>query len=209
MTRRFTSLTGIAVPLLIDNINTDQITPAPTTRGLNPDYRGAWFARWRLDPDGKEIRGFVLNEARFRDAQILVVGRNFGCGSARESAVRAMVARGVRCIIARSFADLYRANCIQNGVLPIAFPGDAVARFEQLVTEVDGRAPFTVDLGAQAVIGPAGERFAFSLDEADRTSLLGGRDDIAITLEHAGDIDQWERQTAATSPWLQAICRQG
>jgi 3-isopropylmalate/(R)-2-methylmalate dehydratase small subunit len=202
--RPFNAVTGIAAPLLIDDINTDQITPAPTTRGLNPDYHAAWFAHWRLDPEGREVAGFVLNEPRYRDASILVVGRNFGCGSARESAVWAMMARGIRCIIARSFAPFYRANCIQNGVLPIVLT-DRAEQFERLVQETAGRAPFTLDLQAETITTPAGEQFQFAIEPADRASLLAGLDDISATLKHAEDIARWEQDARTACPWMQAI----
>jgi len=201
----FTSLAGIAAPLLVDDINTDQITPAQASRSLHPDYAAAWFSRWRLDPDGNEIDGFVLNRSEYHGVPILVVGRNFGCGSAREGAVWAMVARGVRCIVARSFADLYRANCIQNGVLPIVLADADQQRFETLVQDIAGRAPFTIDLQARRVIGPGHQIFTFDIDAAERTMLLEGLDDIGLSLTHSAAINDWERDVAARQAWLQAI----
>ncbi len=205
MTQPFTIVTGIAAPLLLDDVNTDQITPAQASRSLHPDYAAAWFSRWRLDAQGNAVPDFVLNKPHYRDAAILVTGENFGCGSAREGAVWAMVARGIRCIVARSFADFYRANCIQNGVLPVVLAGDAMPRFETLVQDVAGRAPFTVDLQAQRVTGPGDQHFGFAIDAAERTLLLEGLDDIGLSLKHKTEIDRWERKTASEQPWLQAI----
>ena len=202
-----TTLIGIAAPLLIDDINTDQITPAQASRSLHPDYAAAWFSRWRIDANGNEIADFVLNKQEYRGASILVAGRNFGCGSAREGAVWAMVARGVRCIIARSFADLYRANCIQNGVLPVVLPDVDQQRLEILVQDTAARAPFTIDLQTQHIIGPDAQTFTFDIDTAERTMLLKGLDDIGLSLTHAAEIDRWERETVSEQPWLQTIPR--
>src|SRR5687767_12124587 len=112
----FTTLTGIAAPMLQDDINTDQIAPVQATR-LGRDDRGLLFQRARRREDGSEDPDFVLNRPQFREARILVAGHNFGCGSSREGAVWTMLANGIRCIVARSFADIYRENCLQNGLL--------------------------------------------------------------------------------------------
>ncbi|HWL03711.1 MAG TPA: 3-isopropylmalate dehydratase small subunit [Xanthobacteraceae bacterium] len=201
----FTTLTGIAIPLLIDDINTDQITPAQARRSLHPDYHAAWFSRWRLDEAGNEIADCVLNAPQYRGAPILVTGRNFGCGSAREGAAWAMVARGIRCIVARSFSDFYRANCVQNGILPVTLDQVDMAALERAVTEASGTHPVTVDLEGQAVISPDGERFSFTMDPAERMMLLEGLDDIGLTMKHMSDITGWEQRTAEEQPWLQAI----
>src|SRR5277367_4571807 len=136
----FTTLTGVAVPLLADDINTDQITPVH--RDLHPDYGKLLFQRKRKQADGTDDPDFALNKPQFRGAKILVAGENFGCGSSRESAVWAFVAVGIRCLVARSFADIYRDNCLKNGVLPVVLStGDAEA-FEALVVKTDGAASF-------------------------------------------------------------------
>ncbi len=199
----FTTFEGIVAPLLRDNINTDQITPAQPTRNLYPDYAAAWFSRWRLDTSGKEIADFVLNRPEYRAASILVVGHNFGCGSAREGAAWAMVARGIRCIIGRGFAEFYRANCIQNGVLPIVLASNDAEKFATLVERVAGKAKFCIDLGAQTIAAPDGDVFHFDISAADRMMLLEGWDDIDLSLKHADAIDRWERHIAAREPWLQ------
>jgi 3-isopropylmalate/(R)-2-methylmalate dehydratase small subunit len=194
----FTSHTGIAVPFLKDDVNTDQIAPVQAMRALKPDYKALLFMRARgEDPN------FVLNQPQFRSPGILVTGNNFGAGSSREAAVWGMLANNIRVIVARSFADIYRENCLQNGLPPIVLaPPDADA-FAQRVIAVNGSAPFTVDLPAQRISGPGGPDISFELPEADRMRLLEGLDDIGLTLKHRDDIVSWEKQMAAAQPWLQ------
>ena len=131
----FTNHTGIAAPLLLDDINTDQIAPILQSRGLKDDYRVVLFNRARWHEDGSENPDFVLNKPQFRAAGILVTGQNFGAGSSRESAVWSMLANNIRVVVAKSFADIYRENCLQNGVLPVVLgPEDAdafIARWSQ------------------------------------------------------------------------------
>jgi 3-isopropylmalate/(R)-2-methylmalate dehydratase small subunit len=196
--RPFTTHTGIAVPLIKDDINTDQIAPVQAMRALKPDYKALLFMRARSeDPD------FVLNQPQFRSPGILVTGNNFGAGSSREAAVWGMLANNIRVIVARSFADIYRENCLQNGLLPIVLaPADSDA-FEQRVVAANGSAPFTVDLPAQRISGPGGPNIGFDLPAADRMRLLEGLDDIGVTLKHRDDIVSWEKQMAAAQPWLQ------
>jgi 3-isopropylmalate dehydratase small subunit len=197
----FTTLTGVAVPLLQDDINTDQITPI--NRNMNPDYAALLFAHARKLPDGRDDPDFPLNKPQFRAPSILVTGRNFGCGSSREGAVWAMIATGIRCIVARGFADIYRENCLQNGLLPVELkPADRDA-FEARVCAADGAAPFTVDLRARSISGPGGPDLLFELPPADRMRLIEGLDDIGLTLMHAQDIAAWEERTAGEQPWLQ------
>jgi 3-isopropylmalate/(R)-2-methylmalate dehydratase small subunit len=197
----FTTLTGVAVPLLQDDINTDQITPI--NRNMNPDWAALLFANARKRPDGSDDPNFSLNQPQFRKPSILVTGRNFGCGSSREGAVWAMIATGIRCIVARSFADIYRENCLQNGLLPVELaPADSTA-FEARVRAADGAAPFTVDLQTQRISGPGGPDLAFEMPPADRMRLIEGLDDIGLTLKHAPDIAAWEKRMGSAHPWLQ------
>jgi len=199
----FTSHTGIAVPLLKDDVNTDQIAPVQSMRQLKPDYRALLFTRARRRDDGSEDPDFVLNKPQFKEPGILVTGHNFGAGSSREAAVWGMLANNIRVIVARSFADIYRENCLQNGLLPIVLAMPEAAAFEQRVVAVNGAAPFTVDLESQRITGPAGTDIAFDLPAADRMRLLEGLDDIGLTLKHADEIVNWERRIAADQPWLQ------
>jgi 3-isopropylmalate/(R)-2-methylmalate dehydratase small subunit len=200
----FTRHTGIAAPLIKDDINTDQIAPIRHSRGLKEDYRAMLFHRARRREDGTENPDFVLNKPQFRSAGLLVTGQNFGAGSSRESAVWSMLANGVRVIVAKSFADIYRENCLQNGLLPVVLAGDVADAFIARVVEVDGKAPFTVDLVAQRISGPGGEDVAFEIAAADRTRLLEGLDDIGLTLKHVDEIVNWERRAQAAQPWLQS-----
>jgi 3-isopropylmalate dehydratase small subunit len=199
--RPFTVLTGIVAPLLGDDINTDQI--APVDRNLDPDYAALLFRRARKLPDGSTDPDFPLNKPQFRNAAILATGRNFGCGSSRESAVWAMLAAGIGCIVANSFADLYRENCLQNGLLPIELDPAEAERFAARVVAADGAAAFTVDLVAQRIAGPGGGDLAFAIPPADRTRLLEGLDDIGLTLKHADEIAAWEERMRKEQPWLQ------
>jgi 3-isopropylmalate/(R)-2-methylmalate dehydratase small subunit len=197
----FTRHTGIAVPLLRDDINTDQIAPM---RALKPDYKTMLFARARLRADGRETPDFVLNQPQFRAPGILVTGHNFGAGSSRESAVWSMLANNIRVIVAKSFADIYRENCLQNGLLPLVLePTDADAFIARVVV-VNGSEPFTVDLETQTVSGPGGGDVTFDIPAADRMRLLEGLDDIGLTLKHTEEIAAWEKRMTAAQPWLQS-----
>ncbi len=199
----FTAHTGIAVPLIKDDVNTDQIAPVQAMRALKPDYKALLFMRARRRDDGSEDADFVLNQPQFREPGILVTGHNFGAGSSREAAVWGMLANNIRVIVARSFADIYRENCLQNGLLPIVLgPQDAEA-FEQRVLAVNGSAPFTVDLQAQRITCPDGAEITFDIPSADRMRLLEGLDDIGFTLKHADEIVAFEKRMAAAQPWLQ------
>jgi 3-isopropylmalate/(R)-2-methylmalate dehydratase small subunit len=194
----FTSHTAIAAPLLKDDVNTDQIAPILNTRSLREDYKAMLFHRARSeDPD------FVLNKPQFRNAGILVTGNNFGAGSSRESAVWSMLANGIRVIVAKSFADIYRENCLQNGLLPIVLGAGEADAFAARVVAVNGAAAFTVDLVAPHISGPDGADIAFDIAPADRMRLLEGLDDIGLTLKHMNDIASWEQRAAAAQPWLQ------
>jgi len=198
----FTSHTGIAAPLIKDDINTDQIAPILHSRGLEEDYRAMLFHRARRREDGSEDPNFVLNKPQFRNAGILVTGENFGAGSSRESAVWSMLANGIRVIVAKSFADIYRENCLQNGVLPVMLGAELGDEFIARVVAVDGQAPFTVDLVTQRISGPDSD-VGFEIPAADRTRLLEGLDDIGLTLKHAEEIVSWEQAAQATQSWLQ------
>jgi 3-isopropylmalate/(R)-2-methylmalate dehydratase small subunit len=199
----FSNHTGIAAPLLKDDVNTDQIAPVLHSRGLKEDYKAMLFYRARQRDDGSEDPDFVLNKPQFRNAGILVTGNNFGAGSSRETAVWSMLANNIRVIIAKSFADIYRENCLQNGLLPIVLEPGVADAFAARVIAVDGAAPFTVDLVSQRISGPGGADVAFDIAAADRTRLLEGLDDIGLTLKHMNEIVSWEQRAAAAQSWLQ------
>jgi 3-isopropylmalate/(R)-2-methylmalate dehydratase small subunit len=193
----FARLSGVAAPLLMDDINTDQISPATTA--FAPDYAALLFARWRTEPD------FVLNREQFQRARILVARRNFGCGSSRESAVWALAAFGIRCVVARSFGDMFRDNVLKNGLLPVTLDDPTADEFEREVVAADGRETFTVNLETQSIACPSGWVFHFPILPADRNALLRGLDDIGLTLEHGKEIEQWEQRMRATAPWAQSL----
>jgi 3-isopropylmalate/(R)-2-methylmalate dehydratase small subunit len=199
----FSNHTGIAAPMLKDDINTDQIAPVLHSRDLKEDYKAMLFHRARRREDGSEDSNFVLNKPQFRNAGILVTGNNFGAGSSRETAVWSMLANNIRVIIAKSFADIYRENCLQNGLLPIVLEPGVADAFAARVIAVDGAAPFTVDLVSQRISGPGGADVAFDIAAADRTRLLEGLDDIGLTLKHMNEIVSWEQRAAAAQSWLQ------
>ncbi len=200
---KFTRITGVAVPLFEDDVNTDQIAPVGGGPRLDQNYAEVLFSNRRNLPDGTPDPDFVFNWPQYRAPSILVTGRNFGCGSSRESAVWAMTATGVRCIVARSFADIYRENCLQNGVLPVTLATTDADALEALVAKADGAATFTADLDAQRITAPDGTQFAFDLPPADRMRLLEGLDDIGLSLKLDADIAAWERRTADAMPWMQ------
>jgi 3-isopropylmalate dehydratase small subunit len=199
----FATHTGIAAPLLVDDMNTDQIAPFLPSRSLKDDYKVMLFHRARFREDGSELPDFVLNKPQFRNAGILVTGHNFGAGSSRESAVWSMLANNIRVIVAKSFADIYRENCLQNGLLPIVLKADMADAFIARIVAVDGKGTFTVDLVTQRIAGPGGPDVAFEIPAADRTRLLEGLDDIGMTMKHVDEIAIWEQQAAAAQPWLQ------
>lgn len=200
----FTTLTGIAAPLLRDDVNTDQICPVLPLRVLDPDYAAQLFARLRKAPDGRET-DFVLNQPQYRSARILVAGRNFGCGSARESAAWAMEAFGIRCIVARSFAELFRNNCLSNGILPVTLNDEEMDAFAAGVAAANGSAPFTVDLTTQNIACPDDSVIPFEISSADRNALLQVHDEVGLTLQNAADISAWEQRCRETQPWLQSL----
>jgi 3-isopropylmalate dehydratase small subunit len=189
---------GIAVPLLKDDINTDQVAPVQAMREMKPDYKKMLFMRARME-DPK----FVLNKLQFQNPGILVTGHNFGAGSSREAAVWGMLANNIRVIVAKSFADIYRENCLQNGLQPVVLGPGEVDAFIARVVAVNGAAPFTVDLEKQTISGAGGPDIRFDIAAADRTRLLEGLDDIGLTLKHTDEIVSWEKRVAASQPWLQ------
>jgi 3-isopropylmalate/(R)-2-methylmalate dehydratase small subunit len=205
--KAFSTLTGIAVPFLEDDVNTDQIAPIPTKRSLKPDYREMFFYRARRLPNDTLDPDHVFNRPQFATPSILVAGRNFGCGSSREGAVWTMQAVGINVLIARSIADLYRENCLQNGLLPIELPDYLASEIERRVIAVDGRAPFHVDLISQTISGPGGDDIHFEISAADRMRLLEGLDDIGLSLKHESAIAAFEENMKQRSPWLQRALR--
>ncbi len=194
--RRFQTLDGVAALLDQDNIDTDQMLPASFMRGADPDYAAGLFALWRRDP------AFVLSRPGWERASILVAGANFGCGSTREHACWALDAFGIRVLVAPSFGEVFRDNCVKNGILPIAGPNDGL---RGLLRATPGPAVLRVDLAAQAVTGPDGFAMAFDLPPADKTALLEGLDEIGMTLQREAEITAWEGAQRIARPWRQTL----
>jgi 3-isopropylmalate dehydratase small subunit len=200
----FQSVTGSAIPLLADDINTDQIIPSAFLKQLDADLSKGLLAYMRRQPDGQRNADFVLEKPQYQGAPILVTGRNFGCGSSREHAVWALTAFGIRCVIGPEPAEFFRENCLKNGVLPVALNDADMAALTRSVSAIDGMQPFTVDLQACRIVAPDGTAWEFSLAEHERSALLEGLDDIGLTLKHRAAIEAWEARTAAARPFMQA-----
>ena len=201
----FTTLTGVAAPLPIANVDTDKIIPARFLKTLTRTGLGkALFDGLRYDETGAERPEFVLNRPPFRQAEILIALDNFGCGSSREHAPWALADFGIRCVIAPSFADIFYNNCFKNGLLPVVLPR---AVCEQLMqdTELGSNARVTVDLERQVVVRANGEEIAFEVDPGRRKALLNGLDEIAETLTQDAAITRFETGRAAREPWRPAI----
>ena len=197
---KFTRLTGIAAPLDIINVDTDMIIPKQFLKTIQRSGLGKnLFDEMRYTPDGAEIADFVLNQAAYREAQILVAGDNFGCGSSREHAPWALLDFGIRCIIAPSFADIFYNNCFKNGILPIVLPQEQV---DKLMDDAKrgANATISVDLDAQTIQGPDGGSISFEVDAFRKTCLMEGLDDIGLTLQKGAAIDDYEAKLAS-EPW--------
>jgi len=199
---KFTTLRGIAAPLPMINVDTDMIIPKQFLKTIKRTGLGKnLFDEMRYNPDGTEKPDFVLNKPAYRNAQILVAGDNFGCGSSREHAPWALLDFGIRCIIAPSFADIFYNNCFKNGILPIALPQ---AEVDKLMDDAErgSNAIVTVDLEAQEITGPDGGRIRFEIDPFRKHCLLNGLDDIGLTLEKAAAIESFESGNRNSQPWL-------
>ena len=199
---KFTTLTGIAAPMPLVNIDTDMIIPKQFLKTIKRSGLGVnLFDEMRYDDDGNEIPDFVLNQPAYREAEIIVAGENFGCGSSREHAPWALKDFGIKSVVSTSFADIFYNNCFKNGILPIVLPADAV---EILMKDAEkgANARMTVDLENQTVTSSDGQSFSFELDPFKKHCLMEGLDDIGLTLEKAASIDAYEAKLGQTMPWL-------
>lgn len=198
----FTKLTAVAAPLDMANIDTDKIIPARFLRKLRgPGYEHLLFRDIRFDADGNEKPGFVLNQAPYRNAKILVAGANFGCGSSREAAVYVMYDYGIRSVIAPSFGDIHYGNELQNGMLPVTLPDEICQKLRQELHDQPG-AQITVDLESQSVTGPDGATCRFDIDPSHRERLLKGLDDIGLVMQNVKEIEAFEKRHHSELPWL-------
>ena len=199
---KFEKLTGIAAPMPLVNIDTDMIIPKQFLKTIKRSGLGVnLFDEMRYDNDGNEIPDFVLNQPQYREAEILVAGDNFGCGSSREHAPWAIKDFGIRCVISTSFADIFYNNCFKNGILPIILPED---QRDALMNDAEkgSNARITVDLENQVITSSDGEQFSFEIDPFRKHCLMEGLDDIGLTMEKAASIDAFEAQAAQSRPWV-------
>jgi len=200
---KFTKLTGIAAPMPLVNIDTDMIIPKQFLKTIKRTGLGVnLFDEMRFDREGNENPDFVLNKPAYRNAQILVAGDNFGCGSSREHAPWALLDFGIRCVISTSFADIFYNNCFKNGILPIALPQEDV---DKLMDDAErgANAVVTVDLESQTITGPDGGSISFEVDEFKKHCLLNGLDDIGLTIANAASsIDAYEAKAGQERPWV-------
>ena len=199
---KFTHLSGIAAPMPLVNIDTDMIIPKQFLKTIKRSGLGGnLFDEMRYDRQGNEIADFVLNKPAYRDAQILVAGDNFGCGSSREHAPWALADFGIKVIVSTSFADIFFNNSFKNGMLPIVLPQEQVDLLMK-DAEKGANARMTVDLEAQEITTSDGAVVKFEVDAFRKHCLLNGLDDIGLTLEKVSAIDTFEGQAAQARPWV-------
>jgi len=198
---KFQKLSGVAAPMPLVNIDTDMIIPKVFLKTIKRSGLGVnLFDEMRYDRQGNEIPDFVLNKPQYRDAQILVAGDNFGCGSSREHAPWAIADFGIKCVISTSFADIFFNNCFKNGILPIVLPQEKVDLLMK-DAEKGANARMEVDLEEQTITTSDGEVIKFDVDAFKKHCLLNGLDDIGLTMEKASAIDAYEAKLAASQPW--------
>ncbi len=209
--QKFEKLTGLVVPLDRSNVDTDAIIPKQFLKsihrtGFGPNLFDAWryldHGELGMDNSKRPLNpDFVLNDERYRGAQILIARANFGCGSSREHAVWALQDYGIRAVVAPSFADIFYNNCFKNGMLPVVLEENAM---DQLFKETEARPGYSldIDLPAQTVTTPDGDVFKFNVDGFRKRCLLDGLDDIGLTLQHRQDIEAYEQRRRSETPWL-------
>jgi 3-isopropylmalate/(R)-2-methylmalate dehydratase small subunit len=199
---KFTSLTGVAAPLEITNVDTDMIIPKQYLKTIKRTGLGSGlFAEMRYKDDGSENPDFVLNKPAYRNAKILVAGDNFGCGSSREHAPWALLDFGIRCVISTSFADIFYNNCFKNGILPVVVSAEDLAKLMDDAKR-GANATVSIDLGAQDIRGPDGGVIRFDIDLFRKHCLLNGLDDIGLTLKKSPHIEAFEQKSTAERFWL-------
>ncbi|GGD22178.1 3-isopropylmalate dehydratase small subunit [Sinisalibacter lacisalsi] len=198
----FKKLTGIAAPMPLVNIDTDMIIPKQFLKTIKRSGLGVnLFDEMRYDAEGNEIPDFVLNKPQYREAEILVAGDNFGCGSSREHAPWALKDFGIKAVISTSFADIFFNNCFKNGILPIVLPREQV---DLLMSDAEkgANARMTVDLENQLITTSDGVEIPFEVDSFRKHCLLNGLDDIGLTFEKKAAIDTFEEKAAQERPWV-------
>ena len=199
--KKFDTLTAVAAPLPLINVDTDMIIPARFLKTIKRTGLGkSLFYTLRYDEDGGEREDFVLNKLAYKDAEILVTGNNFGCGSSREHAPWALDDFGIRCVIAPDFADIFYSNSFKNGILLIKLPQEDVDKLME-GAERGANATVTVDLENQEIKSPDGEVIPFDVDPFKKYCLLNGLDDIGLSLEKEDKINAFEEKQKASQPW--------
>ena len=199
---KFKTVEGVAAPMPLINIDTDMIIPKQFLKTIKRSGLGIHaFSEMRYHEDGTENPEFILNQAGYRNAKIIVAGDNFGCGSSREHAPWAIGDLGIKVIISTSFADIFYGNCFKNGILPIKLPQDKV---DLLMDDArrGANATMTIDLENQEIKGPDGGVIKFEIDAFKKQCLLEGLDDIGQTMQKEKSIDAFEKQMATSVPWI-------
>jgi 3-isopropylmalate/(R)-2-methylmalate dehydratase small subunit len=204
MPKPFDKLTAIAAPIMRSNIDTDVIIRIERLVGNNiRGTLGKWaFGSLRYLPDGSENSAFILNREPYRQAEILVTGPNFGCGSSREGAVWSLQEMGIRAIIGSGFGDIFFANCFQNGILPIIVDKEIVDGLSAETEATQGAGRVSVDLETQTITSPSGQRHRFEIDPRRREGLLQGLDEVASTLQHDDEIRSYQAADRLARPWI-------
>lgn len=196
----FTVCTGVAAPIVRDNIDTDMLIRIERLSQLKRGQFGPWlFEMWRYGANGQEDPGFILNQEPFRQARFVLAGSNFGCGSSREMAVWALEEFGVRCVVAESFGDIFYTNCLQNGVLPIVLDRPTI---QALARKAETGQAVTINLQENRISTEGLDDIVFTVPEAHRRVLLLGQDEIAQTLEYDADIRAFQQRDRAARPWV-------
>ena len=200
--QKFETLTGVAAPLEIDNIDTDMIIPKQYLKTIKRTGLGAGlFSEMRYNDDGSPNPDFVLNKPAYKNAKIIVAGDNFGCGSSREHAPWALLDYGIRCVISTDFADIFYNNCFKNGILPVKVSAEDHAKLMD-DAQRGANATLSIDLPNQEIRGPDGGVVKFELDPFRKQCLLEGLDDIGLTLVEAPAIAGYESKAKVAQPWL-------
>ncbi|TLP46949.1 3-isopropylmalate dehydratase small subunit [Cohaesibacter sp. CAU 1516] len=199
---KFTTLTAVAAPMPLINIDTDMIIPKQFLKTIKRSGLGVnLFSEMRYNEDGSENTDFVLNQDAYRNAQILVAGDNFGCGSSREHAPWALLDFGIKCVISTSFADIFYNNTFKNGILPIIVNEEDHAKLLDDASR-GANATLTIDLENQVIKGPDGGEIAFEVDPFKKKCLIEGLDDIGLSMEKISNVDKFEKGMEAERPWV-------
>ena len=199
---KFTTLTAVAAPMPLINIDTDMIIPKQFLKTIKRSGLGVnLFHEMRYEEDGSENKDFVLNQDAYRKAEIIVAGDNFGCGSSREHAPWALKDYGIKCIISTSFADIFYNNSFKNGILPIVVSAEDQAKLMDDASR-GANATLTIDLENQVIKGPDGGEISFELDPFKKKCLLEGLDDIGLSMEKIDNVEKFETKMAEDRPWV-------